>query len=134
MQQYQKQQRSFSYMTLLMIGVIFSLQLPMAAQAAMVSTSEVVPSITLTMDRASLVKKFQEEQLQNQMIELGVEPAVVISRVENMTDAEVNTLNEKIQDMPAGEGILGLIVLIFVVFIITDALGATDVFNFVDPI
>lgn len=134
MQQSQKQQRSFSYVISLMIGVMLSLHLPVVAQAAMVPTGEVIQSTTLTMDRAGLIEKFQEEQLRNQMIELGVDPAVVISRVENMTDAEVITLNEKIQEMAAGEGVLGLIVLLFIIFIITDALGVTDVFSFVHPL
>jgi len=130
----QKRQSSFSFVISLMIGVMLSLQLPMAAQAAMVSTSEMMPSTTLSMDRAGLIEQLQKKELQNQMIGLGVDPAMVISRVENMTEAEVISLNEKIQEMPAGEGILGLIVLLFIVFIITDALGVTDVFNFVHPL
>lgn len=134
MQLSQKQPRSFSYTIFLMIGVMFSLQLPMAAQAAMVPTSDIIQTASVTLDRAGLIEKLQEQELQSQMVQLGVDPAVVISRVENMTDAEVNTLNEKIQDLPAGEGVLGLIVLLFIVFIITDALGVTDVFNFVHPL
>lgn len=127
-------QRYSSYITHLVVVVMLSLQLPMAAQAAMVPTQDVLQSSYFAMGRAGLIEKIQQQELQAQLVQMGVDPAVVVSRVQNMTDAEVLALNTKIQELPAGEGILGLIVLLFIVFIITDALGVTDVFNFVHPL
>jgi len=36
--------------------------------------------------------------------------------------------------IPAGADALGILLLLFIVFIVTDAVGATDIFDFVDPI
>lgn len=119
-----KQRYSSSVASLIIVALLF-LQLPLAAQAAMVSTQELLPFSSLTMGKAGLIEKLQQQELQDQMVKMGVDPVVVIDRVQNMTDAEVLTLNNKIQDLPAGEGIVGLIVLLFIVFIITDALGVT---------
>jgi len=134
MKQSGKKSRFYSPVITLMIGLILSLQLPMAAQAAMIPTNSVLHSEQQVMDRAGLVVKLQQKELQDKMVQLGVDPAVVIARVKNMTDAEVAKLNEKIQSMPAGGGLVGLLLFLLVLFIITDALGVTDVFTFVKPI
>ena len=54
-------------------------------------------------------------------------------RLASLTPQELQTLNQQIDELPNG-GIIGTLVLIFLVFVITDALGATDLFPFVDPI
>jgi len=36
--------------------------------------------------------------------------------------------------MPAGEGVGGVLLVVFIVFVITDVLGATDIFSFIRPI
>ncbi len=64
----------------------------------------------------------------------GIDAEQVKLRVSQMTDQEIAMLNEHLSDLPAGGDALGIILFIFVVFIITDALGATDVFPFVHPI
>ena len=51
-----------------------------------------------------------------------------------MTDTEIMQLNERLKDMPAGEGAAGIILVVFIVFVITDMLGATDIFSFIRPI
>jgi hypothetical protein len=51
-----------------------------------------------------------------------------------LTDAEVARLNQRIAELPAGGDVLGVILLIFIIFVITDAIGATDIFPFVDPV
>lgn len=119
---------AFSPVATLMIGVMLSLQVPMVAQAAMVSSQDIVQTNHLTWDRATLVEKIQQQELQAQLVQMGVDPAVVISRVQNMTDAEVLALNEKIQELPAGEGILGLFIFLLIFFAITDLVGITDVY------
>jgi hypothetical protein len=55
--------------------------------------------------------------------------------VASLTDAEVARINQQIEKLPAGgDSFLGILVLIFIIFVITDALGATDIFPFVHPI
>jgi hypothetical protein len=49
-----------------------------------------------------------------------------------MTDEEVRALNQKMDEMPAGSGVVGAVVLVFLVLLITDIVGWTDVFPFVN--
>lgn len=51
-----------------------------------------------------------------------------------LTDAEVTRINERVAELPAGGSALGVVLFIFIVFIITDSLGVTDIFTFVRPV
>ena len=102
-------------------------------QAAMVSTPDMISSEQAHYDREELKSLLTRDDVQNKLQAYGVTPAQAEQRVAAMTNNEVAELNAVIQDAPAG-GIVGAIVLIFVVFIITDVVGATDIFPFVRPV
>ena len=103
-------------------------------QAAMVTTPDLLQSQQAQQERQQLADLLNREDVQQQLLDYGVAPETVKDRVSKMTDAEVAQLNQQIADMPAGSGVLGAAVLIFVVFVVTDVLGATDIFPFVHPI
>lgn len=122
-------QKIFAWIALL--GFFGSVTLP--AQAAMISTPDVIQSQQSEYDREQLSDMLDRQDVQEKLLAMGVSPETVQDRINHMTDFEIAQLNEQINDMPAG-GILGAIVLIFVVFVITDAIGATDIFPFVRPV
>lgn len=84
------------------------------AQAAMVSNSDVLN----IQDRAQLVDMLEREEVQKQLVEMGVDPAAAIARVDQMTDVEVAELNGQIAAMPAGAGIGTLELLLIIIIII----------------
>jgi hypothetical protein len=51
-----------------------------------------------------------------------------------MTGDEIAQLNQQINELPAGGDILGILVLVFIIFVITDVIGATDIFPFIHPV
>ena len=122
-------QKVFAWIALL--GFFGSITLPV--QAALISTPDIIQSQQSAYDREQLSSMLERDDVQQQLLSMGVSPDTVQERVNSMTDFEIAQLNEQINDMPAG-GILGAIVLIFVVFVITDAIGATDIFPFVRPV
>jgi hypothetical protein len=61
----------------------------------------------------------------------GVDPAQVQARLESLTDEEVQTLAANMDQLPAGGDGLGLLVFLFIVLLITDILGFTNIFPFV---
>lgn len=107
-----------------LITMVFFLT-PFAAQAGMVSTQELVDPASQWMSNPLLVDK---------MLEMGVEPQEVQARIDAMTPGERAQLNASLEDMPAGQDILGLAFLVFLVFVITDVIGATDVFPFINSV
>ncbi|HEY0633829.1 MAG TPA: DUF6627 family protein [Gammaproteobacteria bacterium] len=104
------------------------------AQAAMVGTASVIRSEQAGVDREQLALMLEREDIRQQLVELGVEPDHAQQRIALMTDAEVASLNQRLQELPAGSDVLGILLVIFIVFVITDAIGATDIFPFVDPV
>lgn len=104
------------------------------AHAAMVSNSQVIHAEQQQQDKAALLQALARADVQAQLSDLGVDAADIERRVNQMTPDELGQLSQKMAELPAGGDALGLIVLIFLVFIITDMLGATDVFPFVNPI
>ena len=122
-------QKIFAWIALL--GFFGSVTLPV--QAAMITTPDVIQSQQSEYDREQLFSMLDRDDVQEKLLSMGVAPEVVQDRINSMTDFEIAQLNQQINDMPAGE-ILGAIVLIFVVFVITDAIGATDIFPFVRPV
>jgi len=105
------------------------------AQAAMVGTADILKAQSDDLARQK-VKLFMERQDVVQQIQAwGVNPDEAQARVDTMTDAEISLLAAKIDQLPAGGDALGFIlavaVIIFVVLIITDLTGVTDVFTFI---
>jgi len=104
------------------------------AQAGMVTTDQVIASQQSTADRARIAQWLDRDDLQQKLAEQGIDSATAKARIAALSDAEVAQMNQQLDQLPAGQGILGLAATIFVVFIITDAVGATDVFTFVKPV
>ncbi len=117
---------------MLIIGLMVFSIAPL--QAAMIDTEAMVATEVATQQRAELQSLLQRDEVQSQLTDMGVSVAAVEQRVAAMTDAEVAQLTTELDEMPAGSGLLGAAVLIFVVFVITDAIGATDIFTFVRPV
>lgn len=104
------------------------------AYAAMVDSPTVLQQAQQTMDRAGLAALLDRQDMQDQLVAMGVDPAAAKARVAAMTDEEVRQLNQGIQEMPAGGDVLGFVLAVFIILVITDMLGATDVFGFVHNI
>lgn len=104
------------------------------AQAGMVSTGQILAAEQGKLNRDKLASLLEREDLQRQLSGLGVDIQDAKDRVAALTDAEVAQINQRAAQLPAGGDALGVVLLIFIIFIITDAIGATDIFPFVDPI
>lgn len=117
-----------------LLAVVFaltSLWVP-AAQAGMVSTAELVEEQTVAEQRAAIQAALAREDVRRQLVELGVDPSRVDARVASLTDSQVRELHGRMGELPAaGDSLIGALVFVFIVLLITDLLGLTDVFPFV---
>jgi hypothetical protein len=66
----------------------------------------------------------------------GVNAADAKARVAALNDAELAQLSSRIDSLPAGGdvGILGFVLVVFLVLLLTDILGFTHIFPFTKPI
>jgi len=108
-----------------------NLYLP-AAHAGMVGTEAVVNAAQTQQYRERLLTALNRDDVQAQLLARGVEPAQVQARVDSLTDEEMQTLATNMDQLPAGgDSLIGALVFIFIVLLITDLLGLTNIFPFV---
>lgn len=110
--------------------LIVSMHMP-AAQAAMIGTDAIVRAEQAQQDRARLESLLDREEVKQRLLGQGVDAADVKARIDALSDSEVQTLAQRIDQLPAGGDGLGVLVFIFVLLLVTDLLGLTDVFPFV---
>ncbi|MHA3884642.1 PA2779 family protein [Stutzerimonas degradans] len=108
-------------------------QIPMA-QAAMIGTPEVIAEQQQQVDRQQLLTMLDDQDVQKKLESMGVDRTQVEKRINSLTPAELAQFNHQLDQAPAGAGVVGIIVLFLVIFIITDMLCATNIFNFVNCI
>ncbi len=128
--------RWMRYLAAVLAALHFSLmvQVP-AAQAAMIGTSEVLSEQRQQVDRQQLLSMLDDQEVKAKLESMGVDRAQVESRINSLTPAELAQFNQQLSEAPAGSAsVIGIIVLFLVIFIITDMLCATNVFNFINCI
>ena len=118
-----------------MIVSMFSMSVWMpSAQAAMVSSEQVIASQTVQHDRERLRALFERADVREQLLARGVDANAAKARVDALTDNEVAGIAAKLDSLPAGGEIIGALVFIFLVLLVTDILGFTKVFPFTKAI
>ena len=104
-------------------------------RAAMIKTETVLTLSTVNDVRENLNQFLKREDVQAIMTAQGISPAEAKARVDSLSDDEIMQIADKMDQLPAGGSAFGVIVtaavVIFVVLLITDILGFTDVFTFV---
>jgi hypothetical protein len=121
------------FLSLLLIAAMVGGQ-AMPLQAAMIGTDTLLQQSQSQYDREQLVQLLSRDDVQQQLVILGVDAADARARVAQLTDSEVQQLNNRLAELPAGGDILSLAVLVFLVFVLTDVIGATDIFPFIHPV
>lgn len=104
------------------------------AHAAVVSTQTLLQEQQTQFDRAQLRALLEREQAIEALQSLGVDPEMVQDRVASMTAEELAQFNQQVEQMQAGGSALGVVVLVFLILILLDLLGATDIFPAIKPI
>jgi hypothetical protein len=101
----------------------------------MINTDEIFKQSQYDLSRKSINTFLDRSEVQNYLVAWGVSPEEAKARIDSLTDEEIENIASRINRLPAGGDGLGTIVgaalLIFIILLITDILGYTDVFSFV---
>ncbi|OEU67927.1 MAG: hypothetical protein BBJ57_12090 [Desulfobacterales bacterium PC51MH44] len=105
--------------------------------AAMIGTETVIDMTRGQEARARLNQILTREDVKAVFITQGIDPLEAKARIASLSDAEVVRLYDQIEQLPAGGSDLGLAIavvgIIFIILLITDILGYTDVFTIDRP-
>lgn len=105
-----------------------------SAFAGMVETNQAVSHEAAGQDRAKINAFLEREDVAAQLQKQGVTASEAQARVNAITDDEAHKLAGKLDQLPAGGDILGVLFTVFIVLLITDILGFTKVFPFTKSI
>jgi hypothetical protein len=102
--------------------------------AAIIGTEAIIDEDGSQSARVYLNNLLARENIQAALVSQGIDPQEAQARIDSLSDAEVNDIVNKLDQLPAG-GVLGTILiiafLIFVILLLTDIAGYTDIFPFV---
>jgi len=99
-------------------------------QAAMLDNKSLMSEIS----RTNLVESLDRAEIQDLLVSMGVDKEAATIRIQQMNDNELASLQQRFQQLPAGAGAFGTLALIFLVLVITDSIGATDIFPFIKKV
>jgi predicted PurR-regulated permease PerM len=116
------------------LSLLLALMPLLPAQAAMIGNQQIINQNHPGQTRDSLQQLLEQETARQQLQAWGVSPDQLKSRIGSLTDAELASINQQVNDLNAGGNILGILLVIFIVFVITDVIGATDIFPFIHPV
>jgi predicted PurR-regulated permease PerM len=116
------------------LSLLLALMPLLPAQAAMIGNQQIINQNQSHQTRDSLQRLFEQETARQQLQAWGVSPDQIKSRIDSLTNAELARINQQVNDLNAGSGVLGILLVIFIVFVITDVIGATDIFPFIHPV
>lgn len=110
--------------------LVLATQAVTVAQAEMLGTDAAISKYTALNNRSVLMDELQREDVQAEMIAMGVDPAEAEARLAALSDAEISTILTQMENDSAGADILGTLFTIFVILLVTDLLCLTRFFNF----
>lgn len=118
------------FIALLLAVSIAGLGFPPPGQAAIITTDSTLAGS----DRAAISGLLNRAEVRARLRAHGVDAAELEARIAALSDEDAAQLAERMDGLPAGgDGIIGAIVLVFLVLLITDILGYTKVFPFTRP-
>lgn len=119
-----------------LVLTLVSLLLPVApVHAALVRTEQLVSAGQIASNRERVRVFLQRQDVRDMLQQRGVDANVALSRVDAMTDSEVQTVATQLDKLPAGGmGVVSAVVFVFVLLLITDILGLTKIFPFTRPV
>lgn len=108
--------------------------MPLAVQAQpsqLVSTQSALDAVQVSAERERINDLLARTDVQEQLVNYGVELNEVEARVAALSDQEVLQMADQLDNMPAGaNAVIGALLTVFIVLLVTDLLGLTNVFPF----
>jgi hypothetical protein len=99
-----------------------------SAHAEIISTQEAV-AMESGQALAHVDAWLKRDDVVAELAALGVDPELARIRAEALSPAELDELAHRIDDLPAGAGVIEVLGITFLVLIILEIVGVTNIFN-----
>ena len=103
--------------------------------AAMIGTETVMETSQGQEARTRIKQILERDDVRQALINQGIDPREAGTRIDSLSDAEAVAVSDKLDQLPAGSGALEVFLIVslivFIILLITDIMGYTDIFPFV---
>lgn len=99
------------------------------APAGMIGTSQMLENEARTESLTRIEMLLARDDVGQQLVALGVEPALVLERLNAMTTEELLALEHRFDEQVAGGDAIAIIGTVFLVLLILELVGVTDIFK-----
>lgn len=100
-----------------------------ASRAALIPTQALIESSSADSTRSQLRVMIARDDVRAELVRLGVDPAAAENRLATLTAEELQQLQGHMQDLPAGGSVLAVIGIVFLVLLILELVGVTNIFT-----
>ena len=128
--------KNLGFISLFMATIMLVIATPYQPLLAAMVPTETILDKTIAQDARNHLKTLiSRNDIKDALISQGIDPDEAKARVDSLSDSEVTEVADKIEQFPAGRGAFGALIgaalIVFLVLLLTDILGYTDVFPFV---
>ena len=120
---------SLAFLMLMISGPVQSVM------AAMIATETMVEASQGKEARNRINQLLVRDDVRQALINQGIDPLQARAIIDSLSDAEAMAVADKLDQLPAGSGALEVLLIVsliaFLVLLLTDILGYTDIFPFV---
>ncbi len=99
------------------------------AQAAVIGTADHYAQQSRSQQIAVVDAVLTRDVVQQQMVAMGVSHVDAMARINALSDAELQQLAHKLETLPAGSGALGILGALFLVLLVLEIVGVTNIFT-----
>jgi hypothetical protein len=128
-----KKRKTIAIPVIIALSIFSIISVP--AHAAMVNTGEILIQNQRDLLRNRIEMFLDRSEVQKFFVTWGVSSKEAKARIDSLTDEEIKNIASRIDQLPAGGSAVGTIVgaalIVFIVLLVTDILGFTDVFPFI---
>lgn len=121
--------RTRGFIVRLLSVTIVAMGFMQVSAAGMVGTGQLVDSEARATSLNSIERVLARADVAAELAALGVEPAVVEERLRGLSTAELLALEGRLHSETAGGDALGIIGAVFLVLLILELVGVTDIFK-----
>lgn len=99
------------------------------AEAKMIDTGTYLAAQQYQDGKMQISEFVSRGDVRAKLVELGVDPLEAEQRIAHLSTEEVRLLQGRIADLPAGAGALEIIGIVFLILLILELVGVTNIFN-----
>ena len=119
-------------LSIMVLMLVFSLSgVAASVQAGIISTQDMMKNLEQEKSLERVRMLLDQEQVKNQMLAMGVAPEEVRGRLASLTGSEIAEIQRHLDTMPAGGDALAVIGVVFIVLLILELVGVTNIFTHV---